>query len=103
MKLLCAMLGLLTAFGLVWPAYAHHSDSRFDREKLVAFEARVIRYVFRNPHVSMTVETEDRDGEDPIGMLGQPRDMMGIDAKSFKIRKLTLSIPNNTLTETRAS
>jgi hypothetical protein len=53
---------MLTALGMAWPACGHHSDAGYDRETVVAFEAHVSRYVFRNPHVTIVVETEDRRG-----------------------------------------
>ena len=48
---------------LMLPAIAHHSDAGYDRNSLVVFEAEVTRYIFRNPHVTMFVETEDESGE----------------------------------------
>lgn len=42
---------------------AHHSDAVYDREQIVAFEATVVRYVFRNPHVMILVETENERGQ----------------------------------------
>jgi hypothetical protein len=43
--------------------YAHHSDAVYDREQIVAFEATVVRYAFRNPHIMIVVETEDERGQ----------------------------------------
>ena len=57
---------ILVASGILstaLPAFGHHSDVSYDRDTVVAFEARVDRYVFRNPHITIFVETEDRDGE----------------------------------------
>ena len=45
------------------PAGAHHSDAGYDRGSIVAFEAQVSRYVFRNPHVTIFVETAGEGGE----------------------------------------
>ncbi len=44
-------------------ALAHHSDASYDRESVVAFEGRVVRYIWRNPHVQIYVETENDAGE----------------------------------------
>ncbi|GIT15171.1 MAG: hypothetical protein CM1200mP36_09270 [Gammaproteobacteria bacterium] len=44
-------------------AHAHHSDAVYDYEAIVAFDAEVARYVWRNPHVTIFVETEDETGE----------------------------------------
>ena len=62
MKIVCAV-AVLTGIGTVWPAHGHHSDVGYDRQTVVAFEARVSRYVFRNPHITIVVETEDRRGQ----------------------------------------
>ncbi len=62
MKIVCAV-AVLTAIGTAWPAHGHHSDVGYDRQTVVAFEARVSRYVFRNPHITIVVETEDRRGQ----------------------------------------
>jgi hypothetical protein len=43
-------------------AQGHHSDAVYNRDSLVVFEATVARYIFRNPHVTIFVETEDDAG-----------------------------------------
>ncbi len=53
---------LLLVCGLTG-AHAHHSDAVYDYETIVAFDAEVVRYVWRNPHVTIFVETEDETGE----------------------------------------
>jgi hypothetical protein len=45
------------------PSIAHHSDAGYNRESIVVFEAEVLRYEFRNPHVTVFVETEGENGE----------------------------------------
>ena len=62
-------IAMLTVFGMAWPAHGHHSDVGYDREAVVAFEARVSRYVFRNPHITIIVETEDRRGQKVEGEI----------------------------------
>ena len=56
---------ILLAFGAVTslPAAAHHSDAVYDHDQIVAFEAKVLRYRFSNPHVMITVEAEDESGQ----------------------------------------
>ena len=56
-------LTLSVGLTLACAANAHHSDSGYDRDSLVVFEAEVIRYSFRNPHITLIVETEDDSGE----------------------------------------
>jgi hypothetical protein len=53
---LLAMLGISSAVS------AHHSDAGYNRETIVVLEAEVLRYVFRNPHVTVFVEAEDESG-----------------------------------------
>ncbi len=57
------MTTFAAALVLASPVSGHHSDAGYDRETVVAFEAQVSRYVFRNPHVTISVETEGRRGE----------------------------------------
>ena len=53
----------ITTLALVMPALAHHSDSGYDHESLVAFQGTVSRFVWRNPHVSIFVETTNEIGQ----------------------------------------
>ncbi len=53
---------LCLSFGLTLPAHSHHSDAVYDRESLVVFDATIARYIFRNPHITIFVETEDDAG-----------------------------------------
>lgn len=57
------VIACVTVLGAVWSAHAHHSDAGYDRDSLVAFEAKVSRYIFRNPHITVFVETEGEGGE----------------------------------------
>lgn len=50
-------------FGATGPTNAHHSDAGYDRDSVVAFEGIINRYVFRNPHVTIFVETQGGSGE----------------------------------------
>jgi hypothetical protein len=53
------LLACLAIAGVVCPVSAHHSDAGYDHERLVTFEGVVSRYIFRNPHIIIHVETED--------------------------------------------
>jgi len=44
-------------------AFGHHSYIRIDRDSVVAFEATVLQFEWRNPHVYFRVETVDENGE----------------------------------------
>lgn len=53
---------LFTGLALSGLAYGHHSDAVYDRDTLVVLDAKVSRYIFRNPHVTIFVEAEDANG-----------------------------------------
>ena len=57
-RIAAALLG----FSLSALSYGHHSDAGYNRDAVVVLEAEVVRYVFRNPHVTIFVETEDPNG-----------------------------------------
>ncbi|OUU80607.1 MAG: hypothetical protein CBC38_01100 [Gammaproteobacteria bacterium TMED78] len=50
-------------FFLATPIVAHHSDAIYDFERLVAFEAVVTQYTFRNPHVMIFVEANNNEAD----------------------------------------
>ena len=50
-------------FFLVTPASAHHSDAGYDQQALVTFQGTVTRFLWRNPHITTYVKTEDQNGE----------------------------------------
>ena len=56
------ILALGWSMAAVLPASAHHSEAGFDTDSIVAFEATVIEFDWRNPHVYAVVETTDADG-----------------------------------------
>ncbi len=43
--------------------HAHHSDAGYDRDTLVTLEGVISRYIYRNPHIMIYVETLDSQGE----------------------------------------
>lgn len=53
---------LCLSLGMTLSAQSHHSDAVYDRESLVVFDATISRYIFRNPHITIFVETEDNAG-----------------------------------------
>src|SRR5688500_18117652 len=60
---------LRTLLLIVWsgcafsPAVAHHSRAAYDLTREVTVEGTVTRLDWKNPHIFMTVETADPDGE----------------------------------------
>ena len=63
-KLFRMNVALLTLGGLVAPpGFAHHSYIRIDRNVIVAFEATVLDFQWRNPHVYIRIGTVEESGE----------------------------------------
>ena len=54
---------LATCFAIGPLGYAHHSYIRIDRNVIVAFEATVVDFDWRNPHVYFRIATDGEDGE----------------------------------------
>ena len=57
-RILCVFFG----FAIASVSYGHHSDAGYNRDAVIVLEAEVVRYVFRNPHVTIYVEAEDQAG-----------------------------------------
>jgi hypothetical protein len=51
---------LLTLFTIAAPSYAHHSYINIDRTTVIAFEATVLDFQWRNPHVYIRVGVEEK-------------------------------------------
>lgn len=54
---------VVTTLLFIGPSYAHHSDAGLDMESVVAFEGTVNKFVWRNPHVYVLVDTTNHNGE----------------------------------------
>ena len=54
---------LSAVFGLVGTAVGHHSDAGYDQERIIGFEGTVTRFLWRNPHITVFVETPNEAGE----------------------------------------
>jgi len=52
----------IAVFALAAPVLAHHSTGEYDRNGVTEFEGEVIRAVWRNPHVGLTVRVTADDG-----------------------------------------
>lgn len=55
-----AVVGFLLVAG---SAFAHHSDSEFNQEELVTFQAEVTRLEFINPHILIRFDVRNSTGE----------------------------------------
>ena len=56
-------VALLTLLGAIGPALGHHSDAGYDQENVLGFAATVKQFVWRNPHITVVVDTENATGE----------------------------------------
>ena len=56
------VLSLTFGLAMAGLAHGHHSDAGYNRDSVVVLEAEVVRYVFRNPHVTIFVEAVDPAG-----------------------------------------
>lgn len=54
-----ALAASIAAIGFSLPAAAHHSYAAFDQSKVVEVTGKVKRFVWRNPHIEITILTED--------------------------------------------
>jgi hypothetical protein len=50
------------ACGAAAPALGHHSDAGYDQERIIGLQGTVTRFLWRNPHITVYVETEDESG-----------------------------------------
>jgi len=57
------IIGLSVAVGFSGAALTHHSDVGYDQARVIGFEGAVTRYLWRNPHVTVYVETLNAAGE----------------------------------------
>jgi hypothetical protein len=48
---------------LFTPVFAHHSDAGYDEKNILSIQGVVVRYVWRNPHVTTYVKVEQENGE----------------------------------------
>jgi hypothetical protein len=60
MRRLLVACAVLTA--VASPAFAHHSAAAYDMTRVVSIEGTVAALSWKNPHVSMTLETQGPDG-----------------------------------------
>ena len=51
------------ALGVVSPALSHHSHAMFDLSKDVTVTGTVTQFVFRNPHVFLSIDVKGENGE----------------------------------------
>jgi len=53
----------IAVVGAAIPAEGHHSDAGYDQSRIIGLQGTVTRYAWRNPHVTVYVETENEAGE----------------------------------------
>ena len=57
-----AILVLLMATQFSMPVFAHHSQAMFDTSQEILLEGTVYRFDWVNPHMYLTIQTTDPDG-----------------------------------------
>ena len=57
------VVALLAVFATSAPALGHHSDAGYDQDRVIGLQGVVTRYVWRNPHITVYMETENQAGE----------------------------------------
>ncbi len=60
---LSTILALTAAWIVAAPAWAHHSDARYDENSVIGLQGAVTRLVWRNPHITFYIEAENDQGE----------------------------------------
>ncbi len=74
------LLGLLF---LPFIAIAHHSTAEYDRSVVLEFEGEVVRVVWRNPHVRLTIKTQRDDGTEELWDL-ESGDVNSMDRRGIR-------------------
>ncbi len=102
------LFGLLV---LPFAAVGHHSTAEYDRSIVMEFEGEVVRVVWRNPHIRLSVKTQRDDGTEEVwdlesgdlnslGRRGigpdlvQVGDMVKVAGNPSSRRQLNLSVAN---------
>ena len=70
-------VGLLTS----GTALGHHSLAEYDRSVVEEFEGEVVRVLWRNPHVRLTIRTQAADGSEQIWEL-EAMDVNSLDRRN---------------------
>lgn len=62
MRVLCVvtLVAVFLAGGL---ALGHHSDAGYDQGRVIGLQGEVTRFLWRNPHITVYMETENQAGE----------------------------------------
>lgn len=74
------LLGLLL---LPFAAIGHHSTAEYDRSVVMDFEGEVVRVLWRNPHVRLTIKTQHEDGSEEIWDL-ESGDVNSLDRRGIR-------------------
>lgn len=59
------LAGLVTLMSVQF-AFAHHSQTEFDRSTIIEMEGEIVAAYWRNPHVNFTLKTLDESGNEEI-------------------------------------
>ena len=74
---------LLGLFLLPFAAIGHHSTAEYDRSVVREFDGEVVRVVWRNPHVRLTIKTQRDDGTEELWDL-ESGDVNSLDRRGIR-------------------
>ena len=74
---------LLGLFLLPFAAIGHHSTAEYDRSVVREFDGEVVRVIWRNPHVRLTVKTQLDDGTEELWDL-ESGDVNSMDRRGIR-------------------
>ena len=58
-----ALLAGAMILGAVAPAWSHHSHAMYDHSKQIAVTGTVTEFLYRNPHVTLSLDVKGENGE----------------------------------------
>ena len=68
---------------LPFVAIGHHSTAEYDRSVVMEFDGEVVRVIWRNPHVRLTVKTQRDDGTEELWDL-ESGDVNSMDRRGIR-------------------
>ena len=89
LKITAVLSTILFVVSAAQVAFAHHSAVAFDKTKTQAVTGNVTKFIWRNPHLSVTLDVTAADGSTEEWRIegGSTRDMVanGFDRESLQV------------------
>lgn len=57
------MVALILVFSISVPLFAHHGNAVFESGKVVVLKGTVVKWLYANPHLLLTLDTKGDNGE----------------------------------------